>query len=181
MHVTAETTEGLVAVPSAEHRWTALFFVTEPGIGEVLPELAGCTTGLCSARDAAAEFARADVRVLGVSAHAPGYLAAFARDRALGYPLVGDGTLALGRALGVPEVRADGRTLFARAGVVLDRTGDVRALIHPIADPEGHAALVLEAVARLEADEATKADEAAKATKATGTPETPKVTEGDRG
>ncbi|MEU8540195.1 redoxin domain-containing protein [Streptomyces sp. NPDC048717] len=155
MHVTVGTTEGPVAVPSAEHRWTALFFITEPGIGEVIPELGGCTTGLCSARDAAAAFARAGVRVLGVSAHAPGHLAEFAETRALGYPLVGDDTLALGRALGVPEVRADDRTLFARAGVVLDRAGEVRALIHPIAAPEDHAALVLEAVARLEAETAT--------------------------
>jgi peroxiredoxin len=157
MHVTVETTEGPVAVPSAEHRWTALFFITEPGIGEVLPDLAGCTTGLCSARDASAEFARADVRVLGVSAHASGHLADFARARKLGYPLVEDGELKLGRALGVPEVQANGQTLFARAGVVLDRAGEVRALVHPITEPERHAVLVLEAVARLEAAEAGRA------------------------
>lgn len=147
------TTDGPAVVPSREHRWTALFFITEPGIGDTLPELAGCTTGLCSVRDRAARFARADIRVLGVSAHAPGHLADFARTRDLGYPLVGDGELTLGRALGVPEVRAGDRTLFARAGVVLDRTGRVRALLHPVDDPERHAELVLAAVAELEAGE----------------------------
>ncbi|MER5636574.1 redoxin domain-containing protein [Kitasatospora sp. NPDC002227] len=151
MHLTVETTEGPIAVPSPEHRWTALFFITEPGIGEVLPELAGCTTGLCSVRDTAARFARAGVRALGASAHAPGRLAEFARTRELGYPLIGDGDLTLGRALGVPEVTADGRTLFARAAVILDRGGEVRALLHPVPDPERHAEIVLERIAELEA------------------------------
>ncbi|MGW1073100.1 redoxin domain-containing protein [Streptomyces sp. NPDC002537] len=156
MHTTVDTTEGPATVPSPDHRWTALFFITEPGIGEVLPELAGCTTGLCSVRDDAAAFARAGARVLGVSAHAPGHLAEFARERTLGYPLVGDGELTLGRALGVPEVTADGRTLFARAAVVLDRDGAVRALIHPVPDPERHAALVLEKLAELEGEPAAR-------------------------
>ncbi|MEX2982262.1 hypothetical protein [Streptomyces sp. C36] len=61
---------------------------------------------------------------MGVSAHVPGHLAEFARSRDLGYPLVGHGELLLGRALGVPEVTADGRTLFARAVVVHDGTGE---------------------------------------------------------
>lgn len=149
MLYTVTTPEGPLAVPSPDHEWTVLFFITEPGIGERVPELGGCTTGLCSARDAAARFARAGARVLGVSAHAPGELAEFAAGRALGYPLIGDKDLALGRALGVPEVRAEGRVLFERAGVVLDRTGAVRALIHPVPDPERHADLVLDELARL--------------------------------
>ncbi|MGV9320630.1 redoxin domain-containing protein [Streptomyces sp. NPDC003660] len=151
MHRTVTTPEGPVAVPSPDHEWTVLFFITEPGIGERVPELGGCTTGLCSARDAAAGFARAGARVLGVSAHAPGHLAEFAAGRALGYPLIGDEALSLGRALGVPEVRAEGRTLFDRAGVVLDRTGTVRALIHPVPEPAQHAELVLAELERLAA------------------------------
>ncbi|BDH07663.1 redoxin domain-containing protein [Streptomyces seoulensis] len=149
MQRTVTTPEGPVGVPSPDHEWTVLFFITEPGIGERVPELGGCTTGLCSARDAAARFARADARVLGVSAHAPGELAGFAAERALGYPLIGDKDLSLGRELGVPEVHAEGRALFERAGVVLDRTGTVRSLIHPVPDPERHAELVLEELARL--------------------------------
>ncbi|MFD7610970.1 redoxin domain-containing protein [Streptomyces sp. NPDC059828] len=149
MRRTVETTEGPVSVPSTEHPWTVLFFITEPGIGEVLPELAGCTTGLCSVRDEATAFARAGARVLGVSAHAPGHLAEFAAVRELGYPLVGDGDLALGRALGVPEVRVGERRLFARAGVVLDREGRVRSLVHPVPEPERHAGLVLERLREL--------------------------------
>ncbi|NEB94167.1 redoxin domain-containing protein [Streptomyces bauhiniae] len=149
MHRTVPTSEGPVSVPSPDHEWTVLFFITEPGIGERVPELGGCTTGLCSARDAAARFARAGARVLGVSAHAPGHLAAFAAGRALGYPLIGDEDLSLGRELGVPEVRAEGRALFERAGVVLDRTGAVRSLIHPVPDPARHAELVLAELDRL--------------------------------
>ncbi|MFF0788278.1 redoxin domain-containing protein [Streptomyces spiralis] len=149
MERTVPTTAGPLPVPSPDHRWTVLFFITEPGIGERLPELGGCTAGLCSARDAAAAFARADARVFGVSAHAPGRLAEFAEGRDLGYPLVGDEDLSLGRAFGVPEVRAEGRTLFQRAAVVLDRTGRVRSLIHPVPEPERHAELVLEQLARL--------------------------------
>ncbi|MEU6420096.1 redoxin domain-containing protein [Streptomyces spiralis] len=152
---TVPTTAGPLPVPSPDHRWTVLFFITEPGIGERLPELGGCTTGLCSARDAAAAFARADARVLGVSAHAPGRLAEFAEVRALGYPLVGDEDLSLGRAFGVPEVRAEEWTLFARAAVVLERTGRVRSLIHPVPEPERHAELVLERLARLTDSEGT--------------------------
>ncbi|MGW4288982.1 redoxin domain-containing protein [Streptomyces sp. NPDC004673] len=151
MHRTVTTPEGPVTVPSPDHEWTVLFFITEPGIGERVPELGGCTTGLCSARDAAAGFARAGARVLGVSAHAPGHLAEFAAGRALGYPLIGDEDLSLGRALGVPEVRAEGRALFDRAGIVLDRTGTVRALIHPIPEPAHHAELVLAELERLAA------------------------------
>ncbi|GAA3127756.1 redoxin domain-containing protein [Streptomyces echinatus] len=154
MQRTVPTTGGSVPVPSPDHRWTVLFFITEPGIGERLPELGGCTTGLCSARDAAAAFGRADARVLGVSAHAPGHLAEFAEGRALGYPLIGDEDLSLGRELGVPEVRAEGRTLFARAAVVLDRAGRVRSLIHPVPEAERHAELVLEELAALAASEA---------------------------
>ncbi|MFI1763882.1 redoxin domain-containing protein [Streptomyces sp. NPDC020800] len=149
MRRTVPTTDGPVPVPSPDHEWTVLFFITEPGIGERLPELGGCTTGLCSARDAAVAFARAGARVLGVSAHAPGHLAEFAVSRALGYPLIGDADLALGRELGVPEVQAEGRTLFARAAVVLDRTGRVRSLIHPVPEPDLHAGLVLEKLAEL--------------------------------
>ncbi|MDL2076623.1 redoxin domain-containing protein [Streptomyces sp. GXMU-J15] len=149
MHRTVPTTEGPVPVPSPEHRWTVLFFITEPGIGERLPELGGCTSGLCSARDAAAAFGRAGARVLGVSAHAPGHLAEFAEGRALGYPLVGDEDLALGRALGVPEVRAEGRALFDRAAVIIDREGEVRSLVHPVPEPGRHAGLVLEKLAEL--------------------------------
>lgn len=152
MRITAQSTEGPTVVPSPDHRWTALFFVTEPGIGEVLPELAGCTTGLCSVRDGASRFARAGVQVLGVSAHAPGHLAEFAESRGLGYPLVGDGELSLGRALGVPEVTVGDRTLFARAAVILDRTGEVRALLHPVPEPGQHAVLVLGKLAELEPD-----------------------------
>lgn len=158
MNFTAESTDGPIAVPSPDHEWTALLFITEPGIGELLPELAGCTTGLCSVRDEASRFVRAGVRVLGVSAHAPGHLADFALTRDLGYPLIGDGDLTLGRALGVPEVHADGRTLFARAAVILDRAGEVRALIHPVPDPERYAALVLERIAELRATEVVEAD-----------------------
>ncbi|MFF3291544.1 redoxin domain-containing protein [Streptomyces sp. NPDC003023] len=149
MRTTVETTEGHVTVPSPDHRWTVLFFITEPGIGETLPELAGCTTGLCSVRDEAAAFARFDARVLGVSAHAPGHLSEFARDRLLGSPVAGDEERELGRALGVPEVRAGGRSLYARAAVVLDRDGQVRSLIHPVSEPGQHAALALNALAAL--------------------------------
>ncbi|GLW45650.1 hypothetical protein Stsp02_13120 [Streptomyces sp. NBRC 14336] len=149
MQRTVLTTDGPLPVPSPGHRWTVVFFITEPGIGERLPELGGCTTGLCSARDAAARFGRAGARVLGVSAHAPGHLAEFAEERALGYPLVGDEDLALGRALGVPEVRAEGRALFDRAAVILDREGRVRSLIHPVPEPDRHAELVLEQLAEL--------------------------------
>ncbi|RZU44594.1 peroxiredoxin [Streptomyces sp. BK022] len=149
MQRTVMTSEGPLPVPSPEHEWTVLFFVTEPGIGDRVPELGGCTTGLCSARDASARFARAGARVLGASAHAPGHLAEFAAGRALGYPLIGDEDLLLGRALGVPEVRAEGRALFERAGVVLDRTGAVRALVHPVPDPGRHAELVLTELERL--------------------------------
>lgn len=144
-----ETSDGPIAVPSPDHRWTVLFFITEPGIGEVLPELAGCTTGLCSVRDASARFARADARVLGVSAHTPDHLSVFAKERNLGYPLVGDGQLTLGRAVGAPEVRVGDRILFSRSAAILDRSGDVRALLHPIPDPSQHAALVLDELDRL--------------------------------
>ncbi|MFF9143599.1 redoxin domain-containing protein [Streptomyces sp. NPDC014861] len=149
MSTTAATDRGPVGIPSPDHEWTVLLFITEPGIGETLPRLAGCTTGLCSARDEAASFARADARVLGVSAHAPGALAAFARERELGYPLVGDESLELGRAFGVPEVRVGERTLYERAVVVLDRSGRVRSLVHPVPDPARHAASALEALAEL--------------------------------
>ncbi|MET9356584.1 redoxin domain-containing protein [Streptomyces sp. NPDC006617] len=155
MFSVVETTVGPVTVPSPNHRWTVLIYITEPGIGETLPELAGCTTGLCSVRDQAAAFARDDVLVLGASAHPPGDLGDFAAARDLGYPLIGDEDLALGRALGVPEVRVGRRTLFARAAVVLDREGRVRSLIHPVPDPERHAALVLDELARLAAAEGT--------------------------
>ncbi|GAA0904815.1 redoxin domain-containing protein [Streptomyces thermoalcalitolerans] len=149
MHTIVESTHGAVPVPSPDHEWTVLFFITEPGIGERLPHLAGCTTGLCTVRDEAAAFARANARVLGVSAHPPGHLRAFAESHDLGYPLAGDPDLALGRALGVPEVRAGERTLFDRAVVVLDSSGRVRALIHPVTDPGQHAALALEHLDRL--------------------------------
>ncbi|WP_200260260.1 redoxin domain-containing protein [Streptomyces sp. HSG2] len=155
MHSVVETTDGTVSIPSPEHRWTVLIFITEPGIGETLPELGGCTTGLCSARDEAAAFARSDARVLGVSAHPPGHLAEFGRTRNLGYALIGDSDLSLGRALGVPEVRVGERQLFARAAVVLDRGGQVRSLIHPVPHPERHAALVLDELARLESNDRT--------------------------
>ncbi|MEU6386305.1 hypothetical protein ABZ847_22445 [Streptomyces bauhiniae] len=93
MQRTVMTSEGPATVPSPGHEWTVLFFITEPGIGERVPELGGCTTGLCSARDAAARF--------------------------------------------------------ARAGVVLDRAGAVRSLVHPVHDPGRHAELVLAELDRL--------------------------------
>lgn len=149
MCTTAATDRGPVEIPSPDHEWTVLLFITEPGIGETLPQLAGCTTGLCSARDEAASFARANARVLGVSAHPPGALGAFARERELGYPLVGDEGLELGRMFDVPQVRVGERTLYERAVVVLDRLGRARSVVHPVPDPARHAASALEALAEV--------------------------------
>ncbi|MGM0347616.1 redoxin domain-containing protein [Streptomyces sp. Adlamb9] len=148
--MTVSTTAGRLPVPVPDRRWTVLFFITEPGIGEVIPELGGCTTGLCSVRDLAARFSAADAAVLGVSAHEPGALAEFARERGLGYPLVGDGALALGRALEVPEVQVGKRTLYRRATVVLGHDGRIRARFHPIPEPETHAEAVLAQLAALD-------------------------------
>ncbi|MFY1677697.1 MULTISPECIES: redoxin domain-containing protein [unclassified Streptomyces] len=147
MRHTVRTTAGPMVVPSPEHEWTVLLFITEPGIGERLPALAGCTAGLCSARDAARTFARYGALVLGVGAQTPDRLAAFTESHGLGFAMVGDSDLSLGRALGVPETRDAGRPLFARAAVVLDRSGRVRSPVHQVPDPDRHAEVALAALA----------------------------------
>lgn len=102
-----------------------------------------CTQQACAFRDAYAQFAGADVEVVGVSSDSPESHRRFATRHSLPFPIISDGKGALRRLFGVP--RAWG--LFpGRVTYVIDKEGVVRMTFNATLAAEPHVRKALEAV-----------------------------------
>ena len=111
----------------------------------------GCTIEACSFRDLHAQFRKAGVSILGVSADPPAKLGRWAEKKRFPYPLLGDEGHATLEKWGVGgEKKFLGRKFLGvfRATFLVGADGRV-AKAWPKVNPIGHAKEVLEAVRAL--------------------------------
>jgi peroxiredoxin Q/BCP len=124
-------------------RWTVLFFYPRD-------DTPGCTTEVCSFRDAHADLEAQDVTVWGVSRDGRASHDRFRAKFGLPFQLLSDPDHAVHEAYGawVEKVRYGKRSMGTqRSTVLVDPEGRVAA-VWPAVRPEGHAEDVLEAVRR---------------------------------
>ena len=107
----------------------------------------GCTTEARGFRDAAAEYAKAGVAVVGVSPDPAEDVAKFADKLGLTYPLLADADHAVCQRYGVwRDKTRDGKTSTGAARVTFLIDGDGRvARVFEDVQPDGHDREVLEA------------------------------------
>jgi thioredoxin-dependent peroxiredoxin len=106
----------------------------------------GCTREACGFRDRIADYAGADVAVLGISPDPVGDVTKFARKFSLNFPLLADEDHAVAERYGVwQEKSMMGRKYMGavRTTFVIGRDGKVAHVFEKV-KPEGHEAEVLE-------------------------------------
>lgn len=104
-------------------------------------ETPGCTTEVCSFRDAYTAFREAGAQVVGVSSDSAESHASFARKHQLPYPLASDPGGAVRTAYGVPKALG---LLPGRVTYVIDRGGVVRSVFNSMFAPQKHVTAALE-------------------------------------
>lgn len=102
---------------------------------ELIPGARGCTPQACAFRDRHGDFARRDVRVLGVSAQTPDEQAEAARRLGLPFDLLSDARLDFARALRLPTFEVDGRAYLRRLTLIV-RDGRVEHVFYPVFPPD---------------------------------------------
>ena len=110
----------------------------------------GCTKEACEFRDASANFAKLDAEIVGVSPDQPEAQHKFAAKYNLPYTFVADPDHSIAEAYGVwKEKSMYGRKYMGieRSTFVVGLDGKIEAVFSKV-KPEGHAAQVLEALAR---------------------------------
>jgi peroxiredoxin len=107
-----------------------------------IPGARGCTPEACGFRDAHAQFADLDVRVLALSTQPGDYQREMAERLHLPFPVLSDEALLLTKALRLPTFETSGWTLLKRLTLVID-DGRVRHVFYPVFPPDSHAAEVL--------------------------------------
>jgi peroxiredoxin len=110
---------------------------------DAIPGARGCTPQSCGFRDLAADFARLDTRVLGLSTQDTAYQREAAERLHLPFPLLSDEYLELVRALRLPTFEAAGEVLTRRLTLVI-RDGVIEHVFYPVFPPDRSAADVLE-------------------------------------
>lgn len=90
----------------------------------------GCTTEVCSFRDAYEEFMRADTEVVGVSTDDLETQERFAGAHRLPFPLLGDPDRRIASAFGVMGLVRSLLGITKRATFVIDKQGVVRGVFH---------------------------------------------------
>lgn len=111
----------------------------------------GCTTQACSIRDRAAEYKKAGVTVIGVSADEPEKLAAFRKKYKLPFELLGDPSKKMIERYGQwVEKSMYGKKYMGiqRSTFIIGPTGKVEAYL-PKVQPKKHDDLVFKALAEL--------------------------------
>jgi len=88
----------------------------------------GCTAQACSIRDAAEDFSKLNLPVLGISPDGPSAQAKFHQKYNLGFPLLCDEDLAVSKAFGVYKKRIVGDSLIPgikRSSFLIDEKGRI--------------------------------------------------------
>jgi peroxiredoxin len=148
------TAGGDLNVCDTTTRFTVLFLYPMTGRpGVPLPEgwmeipgAFGCTAQSCAYRDLAADFARLDASIRGVSTQPPEEQSEFAAREQIPYPLLSDAELSLTTLLALPTFIAAGRPRIKRASLIVDWNRRVRSILYPVRDPRANAAQTLTTV-----------------------------------
>ena len=109
---------------------------------DMIPGARGCTPQACAFRDMAADFAKHDVRLFGLSTQDPAYQHEVAQRLHLPYPLLCDDGLMLVDSLGLPTFAFEGETLVKRLAMVID-DGAITKVFYPVFPPDRNAPDVL--------------------------------------
>lgn len=105
-----------------------------------IPGARGCTTELCSIRDALDDLRGAGaVGVYGLSTQDAAYQSEAVRRLGLPYPLLADPTRQVGRALDLPAFTVGGLTLYRRLTIVV-QDGVIEHVFYPVYPPDTHVA-----------------------------------------
>src|SRR6476660_2441457 len=110
----------------------------------------GCTTESCEFRDAHKTFTKKNAAIVGISPDKTAAHAKFAAKYSLPFTLVADPEHAIAEAYGVwKEKSMYGRKYMGieRTTFVIDEKGKIAKIFNKV-KPEGHAAAVLEALAK---------------------------------
>ncbi len=108
-----------------------------------LPGARGCTPQSCSYRDHFIELKAIGVdAVYGISTQSPGDQAEAAARLKLPFPLLSDEGLALARALNLPTMEVEGRTMLRRITLVAE-SGRITALRYPVFPPDADATEII--------------------------------------
>jgi peroxiredoxin len=122
--------------------WTGRPGLSNPPGWDDIPGAHGSTPELEGSRDRAEDFARAGIRLWGLSRQASGYQRELAVRLRLPFPLLSDAGGGFAGALGLPTFATGGEIYLKRLTLVVDR-GCIAACFYPVPDPAGHAGLVL--------------------------------------
>ena len=150
----------MTAMPKQGQQLPDVEFVTESG--ERLPagdlagqktvlyfypkdDTPGCTKEACAFRDRMGDYARANVRVYGVSLDGPESHRRFREKHNLNFPLLTDEGGRAAEALGILR---ENRQVANRVTFLLERDGRI-AKVYPEVSPETHADEILEDAATL--------------------------------
>lgn len=110
---------------------------------DMIPGARGCTPQSCAFRDHFVELQTAGARrVFGLSTQNTAYQREAAERLHLPFPLLSDDSLALTRALRLPTLTVDGRTLLARSAWIAD-DGRITHVLYPVFPPDRNAGDVL--------------------------------------
>jgi peroxiredoxin len=109
---------------------------------DAIPGARGCTPQSCAFRDAAEEFEELGASLAGLSAQTLDEQVEAAARLALPYPVLSDPELRLAAALRLPTFGFEGRTLYRRLTLVLER-GAVARAFYPVFPPDRNAGDVL--------------------------------------
>ena len=107
-----------------------------------IPGARGCTPQACAFRDLAADFARHEVRLFGLSTQGTDYQREVVERLHLPYPLLSDERLELADGLRLPTFAFEGEALLKRLAMVIDE-GTVTMVFYPVFPPDRNAPDVL--------------------------------------
>lgn len=117
--------------------------VALPENWDQIPGARGCTPQACAFRDLHADLHAAGAgHVYGLSTQDTQYQAEAAERLHLPFPLLSDADLAFARAVGLPMMTVEGRTLAKRLTLIIDR-GAVAHVFYPVFPPDRNAGDVL--------------------------------------
>lgn len=109
---------------------------------DMIPGARGCTPQACAFRDLAADFARHEAHLFGMSTQSIEYQREVAGRLHLPYPLLSDDGLMLADSLCLPTFAFEDETLLKRLAMVID-DGVITTVSYPVFPPDRNAPDVL--------------------------------------
>jgi peroxiredoxin len=125
--------------------WTGRPGLPNPPDWDAIPGALGSTPELEGFRDAAPDFARERVRLLGLSRQTMDYQHELATRLALPFPLLSDAEGHFATALNLPSFATGGETYLKRLTLLI-ADGCIAACFYPVHPPAAHAGEALQKV-----------------------------------